>query len=175
MLSIEQKIDLHEDLLNQLHETYTAKNHDYGDSVHDTFKKYGMTSFLVRVEDKLNRVRTLTKDGEYQAVNDEKITDSLLDAANYLILAVMELEDIKSERVRPISLGLDAISGSDIRNSSITYGKQGIETPTATKAKLSSCVMSNGKLVSYEEHEENILNEGGIHIYEHRSDTDKID
>lgn len=38
----------------------------------------------------MNRVRTLSqKDG---LVNDEKIQDTLLDLANYAILAVLELE-----------------------------------------------------------------------------------
>ena len=84
------KIERHQALLNYLHNLYITKNHDYGDSVHDTYLKYGITSFLVRMEDKMNRVRTLSqKDG---LVNDEKIQDTLLDLANYAILAVLELE-----------------------------------------------------------------------------------
>lgn len=84
------KIERHQTLLNYLHNLYITKNHDYGDSVHDTYLKYGITSFLVRMEDKMNRARTLSqKDG---LVNDEKIQDTLLDLANYAILAVLELE-----------------------------------------------------------------------------------
>jgi hypothetical protein len=70
---------------------YIAKNHDYGDSVHDTYMKYGITSFLVRLEDKLNRARTISF--KSQMVEDEKLKDTLLDMANYAILAVLELED----------------------------------------------------------------------------------
>ena len=55
-----------------------------------TVFKYGLTSFLVRLEDKLNRARTLSqKDG---LVADEKIKDTLLDMANYAVLAVIELD-----------------------------------------------------------------------------------
>lgn len=55
------KIERHKELLDNLHTLYVTKNHDYGDSVHDTYEKYGITSFLVRLEDKLNRARTISK------------------------------------------------------------------------------------------------------------------
>ena len=84
------KIQKHQELLNTIHELYVTKNHDYGDSVHDTYLKYGLTSFLVRLEDKLNRARTISQ--KEQLVKDEKIKDTLLDLANYAILAVLELE-----------------------------------------------------------------------------------
>lgn len=84
------KVELHKQICDGLNKLYEDKNHDYGDSVHDTFKKYGLTSFLVRMEDKLNRARTLDKvEGK---VKDEKIEDTLLDLANYAILAVIELK-----------------------------------------------------------------------------------
>ena len=84
------KIELHKQICNSLNKLYKDKNHDYGDSVHDTFEKYGLTSFLVRMEDKLNRARTLDRiEGK---VKDEKIEDTLLDLANYAILAVIELK-----------------------------------------------------------------------------------
>lgn len=88
---MEDKIQKHQELLDYLHQIYIAKNHDYGDSVHDTYKKYGITSFLVRLEDKLNRARTISS--KSQMVEDEKLKDTLLDMANYAILAVLELEE----------------------------------------------------------------------------------
>lgn len=85
------KIERHKELLDNLHTLYVTKNHDYGNSVHDTYMKYGITSFLVRLEDKLNRARTISR--KEQLVKDEKLMDTLLDMANYAILAVMELEE----------------------------------------------------------------------------------
>lgn len=83
-------IERHKMIMDMLHKTYIDKNHDYGNSVHDTYLKYGMVSFLVRIEDKLNRARTiLTTD---RKVSDETVIDTLLDLANYSILAVMEYE-----------------------------------------------------------------------------------
>lgn len=91
-MSNEEKIALHKKYLDDLHELYKTKNFDYGDSVHQTYMRYGMTSFLVRVEDKINRVNSLITKGT-QKVNNEKLQDTLLDAANYLILAAIELAD----------------------------------------------------------------------------------
>ena len=92
------KIQRHQELLNTMHELYVTKNHDYGDSVHDTYLKYGLISFLVRLEDKLNRARTISQ--KEQLVKDEKIKDTLLDLANYATLAVLESEWEESQRVQ---------------------------------------------------------------------------
>lgn len=88
-IKVKTKVEKHKEIVDGLNKLYEAKNADYGDSVHDTYMKYGLTSFLVRLEDKLNRVRTLSK--QEAKVKDEKIEDTLLDMANYAILAVLEL------------------------------------------------------------------------------------
>lgn len=81
-------------IVNEMYEIYKAKNADYGDSVHDTFLKYGLLSFLVRMEDKISRLRSLTlKSKKEQRVKNESILDTLKDLANYAILAIIELED----------------------------------------------------------------------------------
>ena len=81
-------------IVNEMYEIYKAKNADYGDSVHDTFLKYGLLSFLVRMEDKISRLRSLTLKGKKeQRVNNESILDTLQDLANYAILAIIELEE----------------------------------------------------------------------------------
>ena len=87
--------DLHLELIQQLHELYKAKDHDYGSSVHDTFKKYGLVSFLVRMDDKMNRLRALTVNDTEPHVIDEKIEDTLMDLANYALLAIIELRKEK--------------------------------------------------------------------------------
>ena len=44
----------------------------------------------LRVEDKLNRLKELVK-GSQQMVNDESIEDTLMDLANYSIMALIEM------------------------------------------------------------------------------------
>lgn len=81
-------------IVNEMYEIYKAKNADYGDSVHDTFLKYGLLSFLVRMEDKISRLRSLALKGKKeQRVKNESILDTLQDLANYAILAIIELEE----------------------------------------------------------------------------------
>lgn len=84
------RLQEHENICTYLHDLYYRKNSDYGGSVTETFNKYGLVSFLVRLEDKLNRARSLTQKGSAK-VNDEKIEDTLMDMANYAMLAVIEL------------------------------------------------------------------------------------
>lgn len=91
--TVSYNVEKHKQICQHLTKLYENKNHDYGDSVHDTFEKYGLTSFLVRMEDKLNRARTLNK--KQAKVNDEKITDTLMDLANYAILALIELSNME--------------------------------------------------------------------------------
>lgn len=80
-------------LLNHLEETYEAKNNDYGNSVADTYEKFGCVSFLVRITDKYNRLMTLCDpNAPEQRVKDEKIDDTILDLANYCILWLVERE-----------------------------------------------------------------------------------
>ena len=60
-------------------ELFTKKNIDYGDA----FAKYGTIGVLMRIEDKLQRVMSITKYG-VNLVNDESIRDTLLDLHNYI-------------------------------------------------------------------------------------------
>ena len=89
---IARRVRDHEDICNYLHDLYIRKNRDYGSSVTDTFNKYGLVSFLVRIEDKLNRVRTLNEKGRAK-VTDESLMDTLYDLANYAMLAIIELKE----------------------------------------------------------------------------------
>lgn len=79
------------DYLESMKDLYIKKNHDYGDSVSKTFDEYGLVSLLVRMDDKMNRIKTLNKIQD-TAVRGEKIEDTLLDLANYAILALTEIE-----------------------------------------------------------------------------------
>ena len=80
--------------LDKMKNLYLKKNHDYGDSVSKTFEEYGLTSFLVRMDDKMNRIKNLNKSNDV-AVIGENIEDTLLDLANYAVLAITEIEHRK--------------------------------------------------------------------------------
>ncbi len=98
------KVDRHMDICKDLNKIYEQKNHDYGDSFHDTFVEEGMAMARIRLSDKLNRFKKLSRAGSEQKVNDESIRDTLLDLANYSIMTVMEM-DILAEEDKRVQLG----------------------------------------------------------------------
>lgn len=86
------KVERHKKLCDELNALYAKKNHDYGDSFHQTFVEEGMAMSRIRLGDKLNRFKTLSRKPEQQ-VKDESLRDTLLDLANYAIMTVLEMED----------------------------------------------------------------------------------
>ena len=93
------KVKRHEMYCNKMNTTYAQKNADYGDSFHLSFIEEGMAMPRIRIGDKFNRFKALTKDPDTQKVKDESIIDTLLDMANYCIMTVMEIEE--NERTDP--------------------------------------------------------------------------
>jgi len=69
-------------------EIFRQKNIDYGDA----FAEYGVIGVLVRIEDKLKRSVSITKNG-INLVNDEGIRDTLLDLHNYAAMALILLDE----------------------------------------------------------------------------------
>lgn len=89
---MENKIARYDNITKELKAIYVAKNNDYGDSVKDTYNKFGDISFMVRLTDKINRATTLLKTNNRQ-VQDEKLEDTIKDMINYGILWLMEREE----------------------------------------------------------------------------------
>jgi hypothetical protein len=69
-------------------ELFIKKNADYGDA----FAKYGVIGVLMRIEDKLHRYMSITKNG-VNLINDEGIRDTLIDLHNYSAMALMLLDE----------------------------------------------------------------------------------
>ena len=67
---------------------FAKKNADYGDA----FAKYGVIGVLMRIEDKIQRSLSITKNG-VNLVKDESIRDTLLDLHNYAAMGLMLLDE----------------------------------------------------------------------------------
>ena len=65
-------------------ELFARKNADYGDA----FAKYWLIGVLMRMEDKIQRCMSITKNG-INLVSDEGLKDTLLDLHNYAAMATM--------------------------------------------------------------------------------------
>ena len=86
-----ENVERHQKLCEELNELYERKNHDYGDSFHETFSEEGYAAARIRLGDKFKRFKKLTLDG-VQYVSDETIRDTLIDLANYELMTVMEVD-----------------------------------------------------------------------------------
>lgn len=69
-------------------ELFKKKNTDYGDA----FAEFGVIGVLMRIEDKIKRSLSITKNG-ITLVDDEKIRDTLIDLHNYAAMAIMLLDE----------------------------------------------------------------------------------
>lgn len=70
---------------------HARKNHDYGNAAHESYKEFGLVSYIIRLNDKMNRLKSLTKPGIAQKVTSESIEDTLMDLAAYAIMAIESL------------------------------------------------------------------------------------
>ena len=81
-----------EEQMQKIHDEALAlflkKNADYGDA----FAKYGVIGVLMRIEDKLQRSMSITKNG-VNLIKDEGIRDTLLDLHNYSAMAIMLIDE----------------------------------------------------------------------------------
>jgi beta-glucosidase/6-phospho-beta-glucosidase/beta-galactosidase len=84
MNRVEQMKKIQEEAL----ELFTRKNTDYGDA----FAEFGIIGVLMRIEDKLKRSVSITKNG-VNLVKDEKIRDTLIDLHNYAAMALMLIDE----------------------------------------------------------------------------------
>lgn len=65
---------------------FIKKNKDYGKA----YSKYGAIGVLIRINDKISRLQTITKT-KILLVDDESLKDTLIDLHNYSAIALMEL------------------------------------------------------------------------------------
>jgi hypothetical protein len=100
----EQYIAEFEALTKQMLEITKKKNADYTGDDQSPFKNFTMVEtmgfatteqgFCTRLTDKMMRVAGFVKNGTLQ-VEDEKVEDTLLDAANYCLLFICYLKSKK--------------------------------------------------------------------------------
>lgn len=82
------KIQIHKQICEELNKMYEEKNKRYGDSFSKVRKELGDRVILVRLMDKLERLKTLL--GKPELENEESVEDTLKDLANYAIMELVE-------------------------------------------------------------------------------------
>lgn len=71
-------------------DTYRQKNAAYGNNMSMNFRKYGEVAYVMRISDKLGRLKTLRSNPNISS-NDESIMDTMLDAINYCMLCIGDI------------------------------------------------------------------------------------
>ena len=78
------------DVLNEMNDLYEKKNADYGNSFSKSYEEFGLVSPVIRLSDKVERLKTLCN--KEAQVQDESIIDTLIDIAVYSVLTVLEIK-----------------------------------------------------------------------------------
>ena len=100
---------------------FAKKNKDYGDS----FATYGPVGVIVRMQDKINRLVSVSKQG-ITMVDNESLRDTLIDLHNYSAMAIM-LMDEKDNSFIPIKTDVTKEVTNDISDSVKNNVKNDIE------------------------------------------------
>lgn len=87
----------HSEICDEIKDTYHRKNSTYGNSVSQCVDRYGMVGVATLISIKHDRMVNLIRGAE-NLVPEESLIDTLKDMANYCIIAVTEIERLKSER-----------------------------------------------------------------------------
>jgi hypothetical protein len=101
-ISRTELLKLHEEVTAKAREIMTKKNKDYaheGD-VFRNFRYFGAVGILVRLSDKLARLRSFEENNEF-AVEDEKLLDTIIDLVNYAVIYLAYKEEQKPEPTPP--------------------------------------------------------------------------
>ena len=88
-----ESVERFKEITQEMTNTYIAKNHDYGNSFDKSCDEFGFVAAVVRMNDKMNRLKEITRGKELKV--SESAYDTLKDLANYCILSIMWLENQK--------------------------------------------------------------------------------
>lgn len=86
------EIDTFESVLDEMKELHAKKDKDYGSAFHKSFEEFGVTAGVVRLNDKMERAKSLVKNGKAE-VKDESLLDTLKDMASYAVMLYVELKN----------------------------------------------------------------------------------
>ena len=79
------------DICSKIMELHERKNKDYGNAADASYREFGLVSYVIRLNDKLNRLKSLIKPGATMEVKDESLVDTFMDMAAYSIMAIESL------------------------------------------------------------------------------------
>lgn len=107
----EQYFEFHRAFCDKMIDVTRMKNMDYAGNSENPFSNFTvveqtevcstLTGFLVRMSDKMSRIKSIVNSGKTH-VKDESIQDTLHDLANYCALMSGYIESLKGKPVEPL-------------------------------------------------------------------------
>tara|TARA_Y100000310_G_scaffold175913_2_gene176065 strand:- start:6457 stop:6975 length:519 start_codon:yes stop_codon:yes gene_type:complete len=107
-MNFERLHNMHQEVCSAARATMVQKNHDYTSGSQDPFANFRNSSkfgvhpvlgIMIRMDDKMMRVKTWIENKGKLKVNDESVLDSIDDNINYLILMRgMIVDEIESDQ-----------------------------------------------------------------------------
>lgn len=85
------KETMFKDIVDDMYNTYTKKNKDYGNSFENTCDKFGLVAAAIPLNNKVERINSLIKHNKHEV--NESIEDSLKDLANYAVMTLIYLKN----------------------------------------------------------------------------------
>lgn len=79
------------------YDTFCRKNHDYGNSFEESLDQFGIIASLVRMQDKMLRLQSITDESKTQQVGSESLLDTLEDLSNYAAMTACWLKGVQAE------------------------------------------------------------------------------
>lgn len=76
----------YEDIALEIARLVSKKNKDYGNSFDKTLDEYGYVAYILRIEDKISRLKSLTLKHKEAEIKDESVEDTLKDIIGYTLL-----------------------------------------------------------------------------------------
>lgn len=78
------------EIIEEMIALYISKNKDYGNAFSQSYNEFGAVMAVIRINDKLNRFKTLIK--QDSEVKTESLEDTLMDLANYAVMTIIEMK-----------------------------------------------------------------------------------
>lgn len=87
---------IHKELTSAAKDTMVKKNNDYAaeSDVFRNFRYFGLLGVLVRMSDKLSRLRTF-EERRFLSVTDESVKDTIEDLINYSVIFYAMSQELK--------------------------------------------------------------------------------
>lgn len=150
---------------------FCKKNHDYGNSFEKSLDTFGLLAGIVRMNDKFERLLSLTQGKKDSLVGSESLVDTLEDLSNYAAMAACYLkgkkaEDWKDARLKELDHAVNAtkikagissrngVSSFDIETGDIVVMPKKVSNP---KQFIRDCINAITDTVLMKENKDQLL------------------